>query len=130
MQTYVLVRCLPRTTDALWSLFQWYPKPLGLCRQIGLINVGTFAVFPAELLFSTIFSLRVPFPWENGFGCFSYKQFWFSCIFQISNYCFYRAWISVGVCESFTENLFTLAWKTMKLSGQILVLFLDKNRTK
>ena len=30
---------------------------------------------------------------------------------------FYRAWISVGVCASFTENLFTLAWKTIYTSG-------------
>ena len=39
-----------RTTNAQWSLFSMIsPKFLGLDRQIGLINFGTFEVFLAKL---------------------------------------------------------------------------------
>ena len=37
--------------------------------------------------------------------------------FKISNYYFYRAWISVALCASFTQNLCTLSWKTIYTSG-------------
>ena len=34
-----------------------------------------------------------------------------------SNYYFYRAGISVGLCPSFTQNLFTLSWETIYTRG-------------
>ena len=61
---------LPKPNKAF---FQWYPKFLGLCKQIGLINLGVvFGIFGQTI--STILAPWVSCPWEDEFGCFSYNN--------------------------------------------------------
>ena len=63
-----------RTPDE--AFFQWYPKLLCMGRQKQI----TFGVYICGQTISTILELWVPCPWENGFGCFSYKT-----LFQLLN---------------------------------------------
>ena len=41
----------------------------------------------------------------------------FCGLLRISNYYYYRAWISGWLCSSSSQNLFTLSWKTIYTSG-------------
>ena len=53
------------------AFFQWYPKFLGLSKQIGLINFWAFVVFSCQTI-DPFLAMWVPCPWENGFDWFSY----------------------------------------------------------